>query len=368
LSQSPSLGTPLGTPFLGVDRRPGQVIKQRVPIAQFSDGSPVLIPVATITGRKDGPTFLVIGGVHGDEVTGIEIARRVIQDVRAEDLAGTLVVVPVCAVPAYLSRGRGWNLEERLEMNGFSRLYPGQKAGLMSERIAYAVLHDFIDHSDATIDLHSALDGCNIVPFTYVMSDRGDGAYEQQKRIAFDFGTPFVYRVDLGEASTVDRSTLPLGMPQMRHPGRLGEPTTSAPASDLKGKVRVTAEMGESKRISWEYVALGLRGVRRSMQSMGMLAGKLEPTEAPREFSHIANVHVNAGGGLHLSVNEGDDVTLGQPIGWIEDVFGDRAEELVAPVGGFIQRKMKFGSVATGAEAVWIGYSAEKGAGRKTAR
>ena len=360
--------TKLGTPFLGVERTPGSVVKQRVEIAQFADGSSVLMPVATITGRKDGPTFLVIGGTHGDEVTGIEIAKRVIQDVKPDELAGTLVVVPICAVPAYQSRGRGWQLEERLEMNGFSRLFPGHKGGLMSERIAYAVLHDFIEQSDATIDLHSALDGCNIVPFTYVMSDRRDGAYDLHKKIAFDFGTPYIYRVDLGESSTVDRSTLPLGMPQMRHPGRLGEPgpSAAAPAKDLKGKVRVTAEMGESKRVSWEYVDLALRGVRRSLQTMKMLAGDLAPLPKAREFSHIANVHVNAGGSLHLSVKEGDDVKRGQTIGYIEDVFGDKAEELVAPVDGFIQRKMKFGSVATGAEAVWIGYNAADIGGKRS--
>jgi uncharacterized protein len=343
--------------FLGVTAKPGQVVKERVPIAQFSDGSPVLLPVSITTGKKDGPTFLVIGGTHGDEVTGIEIARRVIGSVKPEELVGTLVVVPVAAVPAYLSRGRGWHLEERLEMNGFSRLFPGQKAGLMSERIAWTILNEFIANADATIDLHSALDGCNIVPFTYVQPDQHDGAYELKKRIAFDFGTPFIFRMDLAESSTVDRSTLPLGMPQMRHPGRLGEPAPSGEGT--RGKVRVTAEMGESRLISWEYIDLGVKGVRRAMRSMQMLPGEPEPpTVKPREFSHIANVHVNSGGGLHLSVEEGDDVQKGQAIGWMEDMFGDRAEELVAPVTGFIQRKMKFGNVATGAEAVWIGYNA----------
>ncbi len=346
--------------FLGVERKPGQVVKERVALGQFSDGSPVLLPVATITGKTDGPTLVVLGGTHGDEVTGIEIARRAIHSVGAAELTGTLVVVPISAVPAYLTRGRGWSMEERLEMNGFSRLFPGHKEGLMSERIAYAILNEFIAHSDVTIDLHSALDGCNIVPFTYVHPDHGDGSHEMQKRVALEFGTPYVFRIDLGEKSTADPKTLPLGMPQMRHPGRLGGPPVK-PAAQAggKGKVRVTAEMGESRRVSWEYVDLGVRGIRRILRMMEMLPGEPEPPKhTPREFSHIANLHVNTGGGLHLDVNEGDDVTKGQTIGWIEDAFGDRQEELVAPVTGFIQRKMKFGNVATGAEAVWIGYNA----------
>jgi predicted deacylase len=114
-------------------------------------------------------------------------------------------------------------------------------------------------------------------------------------------------------------------------------------------------EMGESRRVSREYVPLGVRGLRNIMKSMGMLDGDIELDDQPvREFTHFAVVHATRGGGLRLKVELDDEVKAGDAVAEIVDTFGETVETVLAPEDGFILRVMKFGSVATGAELVWV--------------
>ena len=327
-------------PFLGAKRMVGEKVFQRIPIGEFADGSPVSLPVCTITGRKDGPTVYVQGGMHGDETTGIEVARQAIAQTDPEDVRGSLVVVPVANVPSYLTRTRGWLLEERWLID-VNRVFPGSPGGLMSERIADVLLGEFVLNADFTLDLHAALDGCDIVPFTYVIpSDDQNGTLESRKRIAHVFGVPFVYY----KSRSVPFGTSDLGR-------------SIAMQADAAGKPIVMAEMGESRRTKYEVVPLGVAGVRRSLQSLGVLPGEPEAPPADQyTFENITLVHVNRGGGVKVLVELGQRVEKGQRVAEITDVFGRLVEELLAPVSGFAMRVVKFANVATGAEALWIGH------------
>lgn len=330
--------------FLDVPFTPGGVEKQRVAVGEFADNSPVLLPVATVTGRKDGPTLYVQAAVHGDETTGVEIARRFLAEIDPDQLAGRVVVVPASNLPAYLTRTRMWDLEERVG-NDVWQLYPGWTDGLLSERISHILFNEFIRAADVTIDLHCALDGCDIVPFVYVLPDEGDGAYERSLRIALNYGTPYLYRVD---QTTTDRSRLPMSIRVM---GRGYMP-------DLGSSILVTVEMGESRRVSHEYVPIGVRGLHRTLQVLEMLPGEPEPLPGPEGepegFSEVAPVHITRGGGLRLRAGLGDRVEKGHVIGEVVDIFGDPVEELVAPMSGFVFRVMKLANGATGSEAFWI--------------
>src|SRR5690349_20763685 len=99
--------------YLGVPVKPGETIHQRVPIGEFADGGTVALPVVTISGRKDGPTLYLQAGIHGDEQTGIAICREALQGIAPDELAGTVVAIPVANVPSYLTRTRGFLHEER---------------------------------------------------------------------------------------------------------------------------------------------------------------------------------------------------------------------------------------------------------------
>ncbi|MGH2966472.1 MAG: succinylglutamate desuccinylase/aspartoacylase family protein [Solirubrobacterales bacterium] len=328
--------------FLGVECPPGASRRERVQVGEYADGSPVSLPVHIVRGRKDGPTLYVQGAVDGEEVTGVEIARRVIASVKPAELIGTLVVVPASNLPAYLTRSRAWLDEERY-VGELTALLPGWAGGLMSERIAAILLTEFMQPADVTIDLHSAIDGAVIAPFTYVFPDQNDGTYRTCLRIALAFGAPYVYRVD--QIPEADKPKLPLSI----------RPILKGYGAGTEGNAITIAEMGESQRISTEYVDIGLGGIFRVLKAMGMIDdhGYGEGPE-PRPFTQVAPVHVNRGGGLRSYVSLGDEVQPGDLLAEIVDVFGDPVERVVAPMRGFVLRKMVLANVATGAEAAWI--------------
>jgi uncharacterized protein len=327
--------------FLGVDCAPGTSVRQRVPVGDYSDGNPVLLPVAMIRGRDDGPTLVVEGAIDGDEVTGTEIARRVLETVSASEVAGTLIVIPTCNPPAFLTRTRTFALEERVGAN-VSNMIPGWPGGLLSERIASTLYTEFMEPADLTIDLHSAIDGCDIGSFTYILPDHGDGTYEERKRLGLGFGSPYTYRVD--KIAAADLSQQPLSIRSIAE----GYPRGAT------GTKILIAESGESRRVSYEYVDIGVRGVRRTMQALGMLAGDPAPLPAPREFTRVVPIHVDRGGGLRREARIGDEVRQGQRLATIVDMFGEVVEEVVSPIDGFVLRMMVLANVGTGAEAFWV--------------
>jgi predicted deacylase len=323
--------------FLGVPIVKGERTTRRVPVGELADGSPVLLPVATIGGTKPGPTLYLQAGIHGDEMTGIEVCRRALATIAPSQLAGNVIAVPVANVASHLTRTRGFLHEERWLID-INRIFPGNPAGLLTERVANVLFESFVRPADLTIDLHSALDGCDIAPFVYIDPDDDDhGTLHLRERVGLAFGTPYVYyKTRNAQFGTSDLSR-----------------SISAQA-DLAGVAVVSAEMGESRRVSTQYVPIGVRGVRNALIAMRMLDETPPSPPAQRRFTTFQIVHVSRGGGLRLTVDIGDDVVAGQSIGEIVDVFGERVEELLAPSDGFILRAMRLGSVATGAEAVWV--------------
>ncbi len=324
--------------FLDVPIQRGEVVRRRVPVGELPDGSPVALPVVTIGGAKPGPTLYLQAGIHGDELTGIAICREALAALDPAAISGTIVAVPVANVPSFLTRTRGFLHEERWLID-INRIFPGNPHGLLTERIASVLFEDFARHADLTIDLHSALAGCDIAPFVYIDPDDDEGGtLGAREKYGLAFGTPYAYYKRRGQMfGTSDLSR-----------------SFSAQA-EAAGIATFSAEMGESRRVSWERVPLGARGIRNVLVAMGMLDEEPMVPQPARRFTTITLVHANRGGGLRLTVDLGNEVSTGQEIGEVVDVFGERVERLEASRDGFILRAMRYGSVSTGAEVVWIG-------------
>jgi predicted deacylase len=324
-------------PFLGVDAKPGTMTRQRVVIGEALDGSPVTLPVAVARGRADGPTLYLQAGLHGDELTGIDICRRALAALDPAEMHGTVVCVPLANPPAHRSRSRGSRIEERGPIDA-NRVFPGSPAGLLTERTAHVLFSEFVMAADFTVDLHSALDGCTIAPFVYIDPDDDEtGTLAQRERLGRAFGTPYVYHKARGQK---------LGTSDMSRALRA--------QADAHGKASFSAEMGESGRVTAEYVPIGVRGVANVLRALGILDEEPEPVGEQRDFTTIRLVHADRGGGLRWRVTLRDEVREGQPMAEIVDVFGDPVEVIESPGDGFLLRQMLFGAVATGAEIAWI--------------
>jgi predicted deacylase len=298
---------------------------------------PVDLPVAVVAGASEGPVLYLQAGLHGDELTGIDVCRRVLAELDPEQMSGTVVSVPLANPPAHRSRTRAAVNEERGPIDA-NRVFPGSPGGLLTERIVNTLFDEFIAHADLVLDLHSALDGCTIAPFVYIdPDDDSTGTLRARESAARAFGTPYLYYKARGQK---------LGTSDMARSLRS--------QADTKGIASFSAEMGESRRVTAAYVPIGVRGVHNVLRHMGIVPGDVERPPHQRAFRTITLVHAQQGGQLRWLAEVEDEVRDGQPIAEVVDVFGVVVDQLTAPTDGFVLRKMLFGAIATGAEVAWI--------------
>src|SRR5271156_4476471 len=99
----------------------------------------IQIPVTVIRGRKAGPTAFVVGAIHGDEINGADIVRRLIFDVDHEKISGTLIAIPVVNITGFLAQTR--YLPYHRDLN---RFFPGNRRGNNAERFAYRIFKEIV--------------------------------------------------------------------------------------------------------------------------------------------------------------------------------------------------------------------------------
>jgi uncharacterized protein len=128
----------------------GETKEIKLFIAKNYDFSDAYMPVKIIRGEKDGPRLFVCAALHGDEVNGVEIIKRLLYSKRLRKLTGTLIVVPIVNVFGFNSMSR--YLPDRRDLN---RCFPGNQNGSLSSRLAYLFHKNILSNSTHGIDLHT---------------------------------------------------------------------------------------------------------------------------------------------------------------------------------------------------------------------
>ncbi|MCB1801663.1 MAG: succinylglutamate desuccinylase/aspartoacylase family protein, partial [Gammaproteobacteria bacterium] len=131
--------------------RPGQRQSVQLELPGLYTNDPVSMSVQVLHGTKDGPVVFVSAAVHGDEINGVEIIRRLLRMPQVKRLRGTLLAVPIVNVFGFHNRSR--YLPDRRDLN---RSFPGSMAGSMAGRLAHVFTTEIIARSDVGIDLHTA--------------------------------------------------------------------------------------------------------------------------------------------------------------------------------------------------------------------
>jgi predicted deacylase len=325
--------------FLGVEPRAGEVQRARVPFGQLADGSPAYIPVVSVAGREDGPTAYLQAGIHGDEITGIEVCRRVLASLDPSAVRGRIVAVPIGNVPAFRNRRRSFVEEERgpIDMN---RVFPGDPGGLLTERIAAALVTEFLEPADYALDFHSALAGCNISPCSYVSGAAGNAVRQTQERLAASLG--------LG-LTCLQEGTTEFGHSNLSR--------SFCSTAERAGVPAIIAELGESGRITWDFVERGVAGTRRALIDQGNLVDDAAPPATPSVcFRAIAFVHAERGGIVNHLVPLGATVEVGDPLVRVIDPVTAEETTSSAPVAGIVLRQLTLGSCGVGAELAWVAH------------
>lgn len=277
------------------------------------------IPLIVVQGAEEGPSALVTAGVHGAEYASIEAANR-LADIDPSSLKGRLVVLPVVTQPSYAARSIYVNPIDGKNLN---REFPGKKDGSFAEQLAYWLSETFIRHVDIFIDLHGGDLNEALIPF--VIYAKGDTASEQ---LAHLFGLPNVITsASPGHSYSVGKD---FGVPA------------------------ILAEAGGQGLFPEKDIEILVTGVKRVLQSKGMLAGEPEPTET-RSFAEFVWLRSQHDGFWYLESSVGDELSRGQRVGFIKDFRGQVVHEAFSPTDGKLLFAVASLAINSGDPLVGIG-------------
>ncbi|WP_425037319.1 succinylglutamate desuccinylase/aspartoacylase family protein [Primorskyibacter sp. S187A] len=277
-----------------------------LPVSTLSNHTPVGLAAHVVHGTHAGPTIFVSAGVHGDEVIGIEIVRRLLKAPALRRLKGTLIAVPIVNSFGFLNRSR--YLPDRRDLN---RSFPGHEGGSLAARLAHLFLGEIVARCDLGIDLHSAAIHRTNYPQIRVSPD--DAA---MRALADVFGAPIIMQSDLRDGS-LRAEARAVGTPILLY------------------------EAGEGLRFDEYSARVGQIGILRVMAQLGMIpARSVRPPKTPPQFCASSKWLRAPMGGLFRGFRgEGDLVAAGDVLGVVSDPFGEEEQEIAAQFDGIIVGK-----------------------------
>jgi len=280
---------------------PGQNQEIRIPVGRLPSDTSIAIRTFIFRSKKPGPTCLVMGGVHGDEINGVEIVRRAMQEKVFENLTcGSVIAIPLVNVYGFINFSR--DLPDGKDVN---RSFPGNRMGSLASRVAYTVSKHIIPLIDFGMDFHTG--GKSIHNYPQIRFSLG---HKESEAMARAFAPPVI----------VGNKPIPK---TMRHHA-------------LKhGKPVLVYEGGESLRIDGFSIQRGLSGIKRVLKHKGMLDGKLAEQKS-LFFENNYWVRAPRSGIFEWSQAAGSYVRPGEPLGRIGDPYCRDYQVIYAKKRGFI--------------------------------
>jgi len=281
---------------------PGTRTTIALPMARLYTHDQLSLPVHVIHGRSSGPAMFVCAAVHGDEINGVEIIRRLL-NVRALDkLKGTLLAVPVVNPFGFIQRAR--YLPDRRDLN---RSFPGTPKGSQAGRLAHLFMTEIAARCDFGVDLHTGSNfRSNLPQIRACLHD------PQTLELASVFGAPIVVPSELRD-------------------GSLREAVASI------GKPVLVYEGGEALYFNETAIRAGLRGILNLMRHTGILpAGRRVKRREPIITDKTSWVRASMSGTFSRKAQMGSLVKKGSLLGTLSDPLGDDCEDVFAPFTGVI--------------------------------
>jgi predicted deacylase len=262
-------------------------------------GGPVPIPARVARGVEPGPTLCLTAGIHGDELNGIEVVRRIAQEIDPNKLRGMLIGVPIVNLHGFRQASR--YLPDRRDLN---RHFPGRANGSAASRIARSFFDQVILHCEALVDLHTGSFHRSNVP--QVRADLKDsGAFELAKA----FGTAVVVH-SVGSPGTLRRAAGDVGIPS------------------------ITYEAGEPMRFQPAEVEEGVRGVLELLARQGMLSSRPRRGQRQEIYYRSRWVRVDDGGILLSDIELGESVEANSVLGAVTDPISSERTVVRSPFDG----------------------------------
>jgi predicted deacylase len=287
----------------GTSVRPGQRATIDLDVPDLYTHTGITLPVQVIHGRKDGPVLFLSGAVHGDEINGVEIIRRILRNKAVNSISGTLLAVPVVNIYGFINKTR--YLPDRRDLN---RSFPGNGTGSLAARMAHVFLREIVSRCAYGIDLHTAAIHRDNLPHLRALMDD-----PETRRIARAFSLPVILNTRIGEG-------------------------TLRNAAEQLGVTMIVYEAGEALRFDEASIRGGVKGIFSVMREIGMLPKAKKAAVSWHALVARSSTWVRApqSGILRSLKSLGARVEKNELLGIISDPFGEADREVRAEAQGII--------------------------------
>lgn len=301
INEAPAEPLSLSKFILGREVKPNSSVRltwnSETAVGGFSEETPILV----VNGATPGKTLCLTGAVHGDELNGIEMIRRVIYSIEPANLTGTIIGVPVANIMGFRRNSR--YLPDRRDWN---RYFPGNTHGSSASRLAHSFFSNIIMHCDALVDIHTGSFHRTNLP--QLRADLGD---ENVAKLAQSFGAIAVLN------------------------GR-GNPNSLRAAAVRAGIPAVTLEAGEPMAIQSRVVDEGVAAINTLLAKMGMYGKQKRWTRIAPVYYRSAWVRANQSGILFSKATLGQRVREDDVLGTVTDPITNARTTIKSPYNGRI--------------------------------
>ncbi len=290
--------------ILGQEIMPGKSTTINFNIAKLYTATKIEIPIIIERSKLPGPIVLITAGIHGDEVTGVEIVRQIIAKKINKPLRGSIICIPVLNVFGFLSMNRFFP-----DGRDLNRMFPGTKNGSLASRFAYQFTNEILPIADICLDFHTG--GASRFNAPHI---RVDAKNTKMLALAKVFNAPFTLMTKLV-------------------PG-------SYRATCAKKEIDILLfEGGKSKSNTKEIAKEGVEGTKRVLKNLEMLPEtiySIAPNDSTIVVQKSTWVRAKYSGLLHVKVSYGKAVIKGEQLATITDPYGKMRHLVKAKNDGYI--------------------------------
>ena len=306
----------------GVSIAPGENKHLEISISRLPSGTPITMAVHVYRSINDGPTILLSGGMHGDEVNGIEIVRKFLSKGIAENInCGTIIAIPIINVYGFINFSR--DVPDGKDVN---RSFPGKDDGSLASIVAHTLTSKILPHIDLGIDFHT-----------------GGASRTNYPQIRYEVGDPTAEFI-------ADKFCAPLTLNSSVIRGSFRE------TAKEHQKSIVVFEGGETLRIDPKTIDEGMNGILRVLKGLEMIDKAPKGKPSPF-FPESYWVRAEVSGLFRHKKESGKKVREGQTIGYISSPTNDYSLKVKSPYNGYIIGHNNFPLVHRGDALFHIGLS-----------
>lgn len=275
-----------------------------VEIAKLQTMTNLKLPVIIERSKIEGPVVLFTAGIHGDEINGTDIVRKLITSKTNKPFCGTIICIPVVNIFGFINQKR--EFPDKRDLN---RVFPGSKNGSLASRFAHFLVTEIIPKVDYVIDFHAGGASRFNAPQIRIIQHN-----LELKQLATVFNAPFtVYSNNIAG---------------------------SFRSSCLKSGVKILLfEGGKSLDINQEVTSEAVVGVKRFLRHLGMLSPRISvpPKDKTTVFIEKSGwIRANYSGMMYSLVKVGSFVNKGMVMAIISDPYGKKEYKLKATNNGYI--------------------------------